>query len=153
MPDPTSFTNPLSGHEVIDDVLAQIRKRLSTDCNLRETDGYSGGYSGTVSVKLNLNAVRISEVEMTIPITDGTKGPSVDSFMPEDLVPVEVEEEIQIPLEPNLKEVRQRTVDNNDEAEQGSEPAPEPVIEATTVSGKRRYARESALAGVSAVTD
>jgi len=150
--DPSNYTNPLGGNEIVADVLAQIKKRLATDCNLRATDGYSGGYSGTVSIKLNLHAVRISTVAMEIPITAPLGLPAVDSFPPEDVFPVEVEEKIEIPLEPNLKEVRIRTVENNSEVAEESEPESDPAEGSDApVRRKRRY--NKALAGVGAVSE
>ena len=151
MSEVTNYTNPLGGHEVVADVLAQIKKRLATDCNLRATDGYSGGYAGTVTIKLKLHAVRISEVEMEIPIVQSheitASGP--DAFPPEDVEPVEIEEEIEIPLEPNLEEVRERTVENNAEPveeEVKGEEEPE-----SGVRTKRKYTRRTAI--VAAVTE
>jgi hypothetical protein len=145
MSDPSNFTNPLGGHEVVADILAQIRKRLATDCNLRATDGYSGGYSGTVTVKLHLHAVRIAEVEMEIPITADPKLPGPEAFPPEDIEPVDVDETISIPLEPNLKEVRERTAQNNVEP-QPEEPSELEVAEVAPTQ-QRQYARKAALAG------
>ena len=147
--DPINYTNPLGGHEVVADVLSQIKKRLATDCNLRATDGYSGGYSGTVIINLNLHAVRISNVDMEIPITTPLGLPAVESFPPEDVFPVEVHEEIEITLEPNLKEVRVRTVENNSEI--AEEPESEPTEGEAPVRRKRRY--NKALAGVGAVSE
>jgi len=146
MPDPSDFTNPLGGHEVVADVLAQIRKKLATDCNLRATDGYSGGYSGKITIALKLYAVRVNEVSMEIPITQsaGVKAPAVDDFPPEEIEAVEINDAISIPLEPNLKEVRNRTKENNDEASEASAPVEK---EDTSQRPKRRYLRRAALAG------
>jgi hypothetical protein len=142
-----NYTNPLSGSEVIADVLSQIKKRLISDCNLRMSDGYSGGYSGHVTIKLKCHAVRTVEVNMEVPITAELKGSAVDSFPSEQVQEVEVDEEIKIPLEPNLKEVRERTKENNVEATEEAEPTGEAD---TSTRGRRKYARK-ALAGVGAV--
>ena len=147
MPDPTNFTNPLGGHEVVADVLAQIKKRLATDCNLRATDGYSGGYSGTVTIKLRMHAVRTSEVDMEIPITAPQSAPKPESFAPEDLEPVEIDETIDIPLEPNLKEVRERTEQNNAEPQQQAEEPSENDANEVAPVQKRKYVRKAAMAG------
>ena len=146
-----NFTDPLSGTAVIEDVLGQIRKRLATDCNLRGTDGYSGGYSGTVTIKLKCHAVRISEVEMEIPITAPVV-PALDSFPPEDVEEIEVREEIAIPLEPNLTAVRQRTTENSAENIENDAPAPEDEENLVAVAphAKRKYTRRNALVGVGA---
>ena len=150
MPEVESFTNPLGGDEVVNDVLSQIRKRLATDCNLRKSDGYSGGYSGTISISLKLHAVRVTEVAMEIPITAPLGLPAVEYFPTEDVFPVAVEEKIEIPLEPNLKEVRIRTVENNSEVAEESEPEQTEGSDAP-VRRKRRY--NKALAGVGAVSE
>jgi hypothetical protein len=149
--DPMNYTNPLGGHEVVADVLAQIKKRLVTDCNLRATDGYSGGYSGTITINLKLHAVRISPVEMEIAIKEPTGLPSVTSFPSENVFPVEVHEEISIPLEPNLKEVRVRTVENNSESVE--EPESEPVEGSDAPVRRKRRSYSRALAGVGAVSE
>ena len=143
-----NFTNPLSGHEIIDDVISQIRKRLSTDCNLRAVDGYSGGYSGTVTIQLRMNAVRTREVDMTIPISDGLKGPDVSSFPQDGLLPAEVDEVIEIPLEENLQAVRKRTIENTDEADaaQGQSTTDPVELAPTVMNQKRKYTRH-AMAG------
>lgn len=152
MPEVESFTNPLSGTEVVSDVLAQIKKRLATDCNMRGSDGYSGGYSGTISISLKLHAVRVTDVSMEIPITAPLGLPAAESFPPEDVFPVEVEEKIEIPLEPNLRKVRTRTQENNSESVEESEPESESTEGSDApVRRKRRY--NKALAGVGAVSE
>jgi hypothetical protein len=153
--DPVNYTNPLGGNEVVADVLAQIKKKLATDCNLRQTDGYSGGYSGKVTISLRLHAVRIAEVEMEIPITAELKGPAPEDFPAEEVVPVELDEEIQIPLEPNLKEVRQRTEENNQEVAEEETPTDEEPNMVQAARQKRKYTRRSApeLAGVAATSE
>lgn len=136
-----NYVNPLSGTEVVEDVLGQIRKRLATDCNLRATDGYTGGYSGTVKITLNLHAVKISEVEMEVPIVAPVAAPAVEEFPPEDVEPVEVDEVITIPVEENLVEVRSRTEENK------SNPVEEPVQTdepETETRQKRKYTRRTA---------
>lgn len=156
MSDVTNYTEPLSGKEVVSDVLAQIGKKLSTDCNLRATDGYSGGYSGSVTIKLNLHAVRITPVEMEIPLKTSPelKAPVPSDFASEDLIPMEVNEKIEIPVESNLEAVRDRTAELNRESESATEATPE--IEAESAEegaeprAKRKYTRRAALAAVTA---
>ena len=152
MAETINYTNPLGGQEVVADILGQIRRKLATDCNLRATDGYSGGYSGTVTIKLRLNAVRISEVEMEIPITQSADviAPPVESFPPEDVEPVEIDEKIVIPVEENLIAVRDRINENSEKTiEAESEAEVEPHVEEgeTTVRTKRKYSRRAALIG------
>ncbi len=154
----TNYTNPLSGTEVIADVLGQVRRRLSTDCNLRATDGYSGGYSGQVTIKLSLNAVRSTPVEMTIPISQSpnVQAPSADSFSADELEPIEVDEKISIPVEENLVAVRDRINENSEKSiEADTEPVTEENVESdgteSAIRAKRKYTRRAALAG--AVTE
>ena len=147
MPDPSNYVNPLGGNEVVADILAQVKKRLATDCNLRATDGYSGGYSGTVTVKLKLHAVRITDVDTVIPISESPelKAPSVEEFSPEDVEPIEIDETISIPQEENLQEVRERTKENNKEED---EPEVVAVEEADIPArAKRKYTRRTAIVG------
>src|ERR1700677_5014298 len=148
MSEVTNFTNPLSGHEVVEDILGQIRKRLYSDCSLRGEDGYSGGYFGSVAIKLKCNAVRTASIEMEFPITQSAdvKAPGPDAFPPEDVSEFEIDETIKIDLEPNLQEVRKRTRENSaeaikdavDEPVEGAEPE-------TTGRTKRRYTKRAAL--------
>jgi hypothetical protein len=141
-----NFTNPLSGSEVVADVLAQIKKRLTSDCNVRPSDGYSGGYSGKVTISLSLHAVRIATVEMEIPITEQIEAPGIESFSPEDVFPIEIDEQIVVPIEPNLKEVRQRTQENNEEISEHSDPVDDPE---TPAKNKRKYTRRALVGAVS----
>ncbi len=151
MSDPKNYTNPLGGHEVVNDVIAQIRKRLATDCNLRATDGYSGGYSGKINIKLNLHAVKTTTVEMEVPITTSPElnAPVPSDFPQEDLIPIEISEEIKIDLEPNLDEVRERTQDVNNELNSAPQTVEEAELETNPegVRTKRKYTRRAALAG------
>ena len=152
MPDVSNYVNPLSGRDVVEDILGQIRRKLVGDCSLRKEDGYSGGYSGTVTIKLRLNAVRIVEVEMEIPITQSADviAPPVESFPPEDVEPVEIDEKIVIPVEENLITVRDRINENSEKTiEAESEAEAEPHVEEgeTTVRTKRKYSRRAALIG------
>ena len=146
-----NYTDPLSGSDVVADVLGQIRRKLATDCNLRQTDGYSGGYSGEVKIKLRLNAVRSVEVEMEIPIAQSPElpAPAPESFPPEDLEPIEIDELIMIPVNDNLVEVRERIAANSEKALEAEAEAQDavPDTEDTTVRTKRKYTRRAALAG------
>jgi hypothetical protein len=156
MADVKNFTNPLGGHEVVADILGQIRRKLLTDCNLRMTDGYSGGYSGEVKISLKLNAVRITPVEMTVSIAQSldVEAPPVESFAPEDIETVEISETISIPTEENLVAVRDRIFDNSEKtmaAEAENAAAPQEEEPEDNPRAKRKYTRRAAMAG--AMTD
>lgn len=122
MPDAT-FVQPLSGSEVIEDFLGQIRKRLQGSCNLRSTDAYPRGYSGKFTYTLECYGVD-TVIEQGELIT----GPHKDD--PQTTI---VHGDSEIPLEPELNAVRERSGQD------------EPVL-ATTADGneivrKRRYSR------------
>ena len=156
MSDVTNFTDPLSGAEIRKDVTAQIDAKLATDCNLRATDAYSGGYSGEITIKLRCHAVRTATVEMTIPISQSPSisAPGPEAFPPEDVFPVEIEEEITIPVEENLKLVRERTQENQSEAAEEPPAEEEPNL-VQAARQKRKYTRRTVpeLAGVGATTE
>jgi hypothetical protein len=150
--DPANYTNPLGGHEVLADVLGQIRRRLTSDCNMRATDGYSGGYSGKITIELRLHAVRTTTVEMEIPIVQSADvvAPPADAFPSDDVEPVEIHEVIGIPVEENLLAVRDRINDNSESAiEAETEKAEEAEAEQAPEEhrAKRKYTRRAALAG------
>jgi len=152
-----NFTDPLSGLEIRKDITAQIDAKLATDCNLRSTDAYSGGYSGEITIKLRCHAVRTATVEMTIPISQSPEvhAPGPESFPPEDIFPVEIEETIAIPVEENLKLVRERTQENQSEAAAREPEADEEPNLVQAARPKRNYRRRAVpeLAGVGAVAE
>lgn len=93
------FVMPLSGEEIINDVLLHVETKLRTDCNLRDTDAYSGGYDGVIDIKLNLHGLDVSRAEVTVDL-----GTPVDD--PEANV---LEEKIEIEHETDLDAVRERS--------------------------------------------
>lgn len=117
----------LSGEEIIADVLDQIEKALRRDCNLRATDSYSGGYSGKIEISLNLHAVDTTFVEIKQPVSETENAkklvsekevagelpvefPSVGQFeVTQEVKPVEAAATVQIPIEPDVNAVRERS--------------------------------------------
>lgn len=99
MPD-TEYVEALSGEEVIIDVCAQVAEWLRRDCNLRPSDAYQGGYRGTVRVHLELFGMDQAIVEAEIPISVGK---------PEGTANRVIDGEMEIPQEPALNVVRERS--------------------------------------------
>jgi hypothetical protein len=97
----------LSGSEVIDDVLAQIRRKLQTSCDLRDSDNYGQGYSGTIEIKLKLHAMDDIPAEFSVNIVPKVEPPVSTEEVT--VTPVEISETIEIPQELDLEIVRERT--------------------------------------------
>jgi hypothetical protein len=120
----TDYVEPLSGEEIIIDLCSLIAEKLRKDCNLRDADSYSGGYSATVSVHLEAYGLDTATVDTAV--TNG-RPPQAD---PDELIDTTLE----IPVEPALDQVRERS----------DQPVPtlaeidgEPVIQ------RRRYVRRT----------
>lgn len=121
----------LSGEEIIVDVLDQVEKALRTDCNLRPTDSYGQGYSGKVTVELSLigmDAVSVNVSSTLAPTKEAEKivaekqaeakseaeaavaaGEPVPEPVEHVETPVEIKAEIEIPQEPDVNAVRERS--------------------------------------------
>ena len=97
----------LSGVEIIEDFLDQIRRKLNNSCDLRSTDCYDQGYSGTAEIHLKMYDMDSVKLDMKIEVPAKVEPPVTT----EDVVvtPVEVVEKIEIPQELNLEEVRNRS--------------------------------------------
>ena len=63
------FVAGLSGQEIINDVLGQVRKALERDCNLRESDCYGRGYSGSIKLSLQLFDIDVAKVEAELALS------------------------------------------------------------------------------------
>jgi hypothetical protein len=150
MPEVTSFTDPLSGYDPIEDCVGQLRKFMRRDCSLRREDGYSGGFQGEIKIKLDCFAVRTVHIEMTVPITIPPEvKASLDALPVEQLDKFEIEETIVIPREENLNLVRERIRENSAENLENDTPAPEDEENLVAVAphAKRKYTRRTALVG------
>ena len=90
----------LTGTEIIEDFLNHIRTQLRRDCNLRDSDSYTRGYSATASYKLKLYGVDVTEVESEV---------AVGFDNPAETEKVEVEDVVEIPQELELNAVRERS--------------------------------------------
>ena len=129
----------LSGTEIIEDALNQVRKRLQSDCSLRDVDCYGGGYSGKVTISLKMFAMDVTEVNMEVDLHPSPALIAAASQIPPDApgTEIEVKQEIEIPLEENLLDVRERMQETSipDPSE-----APEPKATPITVP-RRSYKR------------
>lgn len=96
----------LTGVEIIDDVLAHIKRKLQFSCNLRDSDSYGQGYSAEISIKIRTYAVDSQEEEFVVSIP--AKFPAPESMEGVTVTPVEVDETVLIPQELDLEAVRER---------------------------------------------
>lgn len=96
----------LSGTEIIDDILAQIKRKLNYSCDLRSTDCYARGYGATIEMHLKLYDADTISVDMNVEVPF-TSEPPISSE--DDVVtPIEIVEKLEIPQELNLTSVRER---------------------------------------------
>jgi hypothetical protein len=93
------YVEGLTGEEIINDVLDLIHSKLRSDCSLRETDAYTGGYDGTIDIKLNLHGLDTENVHARITIGKAVEDPEAKK----------VDTQVEIPLEPRLNVVRERS--------------------------------------------
>jgi len=131
----------LSGTEVIEYVLNQIRRKLKYSCNLREADSYGQGFSGTVTINLKMYAMDVTEETFTVNIQP--KGEIPTSTETVTVTPFDVDEKLEIPQELDLEAVRERS--------KIPEPLPEPSEAGESRMPerlKRRYTRRTGVASL-----
>jgi hypothetical protein len=92
------YVEPLSGEEIVVDLCSQIAEKLRRDCNLRDSDAYSGGYMAKVQVHLEAYGMDTVTVEAQV-----STGKPKDN--PDELLDTEYE----IPREEALNKVRERS--------------------------------------------
>lgn len=127
----------LNGVEIVDDILAQLKKRLLGDCFLRPSDSYSRGYSAKISY--HVECYGLDQATVDAELTIGTVLDESDAEITDDVLEIEKEED--------LGEVRDRieAAKNEDgEGELGEGDAPEPT-NAEAVRLKRKYTRKVQL--------
>lgn len=90
----------LNGTEIIEDFLNHLRTRLRRDCNLRDSDSYTRGYSAKGSYTLELYGVDVTEVKSDFEIGFSDPGETDKTF---------VEGTVDIPQELELNAVRERS--------------------------------------------
>jgi hypothetical protein len=92
------YVEPLSGEEIVIDLCSRIAEKLRADCNLRESDAYSGGYMAKVTVHLEAYGMDTANVDVAV-----VTGKPQDT--PDELLDTEYE----IPREEALNKVRERS--------------------------------------------
>jgi len=97
----------LSGTEIIEDILDQIKRKLKYSCDLRDSDCYGQGYSGTITISLKLHDLDNFPVELTVDIPAKVPPPVSTETMT--VTPLEITETITIPQELDLDIVRERS--------------------------------------------
>ena len=132
-----TLTEGLSGIEIIDDVLAQTKRKLQTSCNFSRECNYGQGYSAEISVKIKAYAMDVTEEQFTVNIPAKVAPPVSTEEMT--VTPVEIAETINIPQELDLEIVRESI-------KSSKEPEPLPPADATEESRmperlKRKYTR------------
>jgi len=133
-----AMTEGLSGTEIIDDVLAQIKRKLLTSCNLRDSDNYGQGYSAEIKISMKMYAMDATPDEFTVNIAPKALPPvSTEEVI---VTPFDVAEDLTIPQELDLEAVRERI----------KEPAPLPLVDETEESRmpqrlKRKYTRRTGV--------
>jgi hypothetical protein len=126
----------LSGTEIIDDILAQIKRKLQYSCDLRSTDAYGQGYSATIDIHLKLYSVDTVSLDMTVNME--AKGEPPVSTEEVIVTPLEVSEKVEIPQELDIELIRERLKD----AEVEPPPPPSEIEEARMPERmKRKYTR------------
>jgi hypothetical protein len=103
------YVEGLTGEEVINDLLDQVAEKLRHDCHLRNSDAYTGGYEGTVEVHLKLRSLDTAVVNTklivgapdSVALPAGEDAPAIEE--------TEIEAKVEIPLEPRLNMVRERS--------------------------------------------
>jgi hypothetical protein len=150
---PNEVVEGLSGSEIITDVLLQVKKALQRDCNLRDTDSYGRGYSGKIKISISCFAMDEAKVEMEIPLSPTKEFMDSHPPTPQDATgtDVVVEQEIDIPLQQNLTEIRQAA----EQAEQTGQrpPLDEEILGDMRMPAHRRtYGKPTAGGGAEDVT-
>jgi hypothetical protein len=128
----------LSGTEVIEDILAQIKRKLQTSCDLREADSYGQGYSGEIKISLKLYGMDALPAEFTVDIKPKELPPvSTETTI---VTPLEIQEIITIEQELDLEAVRERI------KEPAPLPPPDEAEEARMPNRlKRKYTRRTGV--------
>jgi hypothetical protein len=129
------YVEGLNGEEIINDFLDQVEGKLHSDCNLRVTDSYPGGYDGWFEYHLQLRGMDTAEIHSKVIVGAPPIKPLAG------MVEKVVEGRINVPLETQLNVVRERS--NQDVPTLSRDESGNPVIQ------KRRYQRRNVEAAAS----
>jgi len=136
----------LSGREIKADLLAQFKKRLDGDCNLRDNDSYRAGYSA--NIEYHVKCYGLDEVAVEGEIEIGTKR--------DELPDTTVDDELVIEQEDDLSEVRERLERSEQEQDEDIEvevPTMERAADGTPVRTKRKYTKRVNLVAAGGAED
>lgn len=99
----------LNGEEIVIDVCGLLAEKLRSDCNLRAIDSYSGGYKAKITIHLEAFGLDSAIADYSVEVDE--TGPGQDLENPVDLTApdVNLDTELEIPVETNLSEVRERS--------------------------------------------
>lgn len=115
----TEVVTGLSGAEIKKDYLAHLSKRLDGDCNLRDMDSYSRGYSGWIEYHIEMYGLDHTIVEGKLTVGVAKDDPEI-----------EVQHgKITIDHETDLDAVRERM------EEMSEAKPPEPTVEVESEGG------------------
>ena len=127
----------LSGTEIKDDILAQVKRKLESSCDLRSTDCYGQGYSGKIEIHLKLYSVDTTSIDLALEIVP--KGEPPVSTEETIVTRLEIDEKLEISQELDIDAVRARIKEQE---------IPPPPVEAEEnplpQRLKRRYTRRTA---------
>ena len=105
MADVSLFVPALNGEEIVLDLCAIIAEKLRSDCNLRQIDGYSGGYKASVKIHIECFGLDTATVDYPIEVDETIPDPQNVLEEPDDVIDVELE----VPVEADLSLVRERS--------------------------------------------
>lgn len=100
-----AFIPALNGEEVIQDFCGAIAEKLRQDCNLRAIDGYSGGYKATAKIHIECFGLDSATVDYEVETDETIPDPENPLQEPDEVIDIEVD----IPVEPDLSLVRDRS--------------------------------------------
>lgn len=134
-----AFVPALNGEEIVLDLCGIIAEKLRSDCNLRPIDGYSGGYKAKVTIHLEAFGLDSAVVDYTVEADESGLGQDADN--PVDLMApdVNLDTEIEIPVEEDLSLVRERSSQATPDFE--IKPVEEITEDGPVGSNKRKYTR------------
>lgn len=135
-PNDLEYVPALNGLEIINDLCGLISDKLSNDCNLREIDGYAGGYKAKVTIHLEAFGLDVAAADYTVE-TDETVPDPENPLQEPDVI---LDTDLEVPVETNLREVRERSGQTEPTAERKTEMTSDGPVEINQPQ-KRKYSR------------
>lgn len=132
-----TFIPALNGEEIITDLCGLIADKLRTDCNLRPIDGYAGGYKAKVTIHLEAFGLDSATVDYEVEADETGLGQDEDNPVDLTAPDVNLDTELEIPVEADLSLVRERS----SQIAPDFEAKPEITEEGPVVPTKRKYTR------------